>query len=186
MARSHRISLPVVLLSIWGLTSFKAITNYIYSVCLDKRSSVTCTLCKQNANWRPPKMDASTPLEATCRLPVPNYYSCLQTFISGDGPQNRLHTRLANSDGSSAQEWTWIYSWWKEPIRARAARLPSASPESRHLWRHFLKIVIIALPFLAATTCVMIAFVALPPHLPSHRTAPPSPSPIAHGGNQGE
>lgn len=34
----------------------------------------------------------STPLEPTCRLParrpVPNYYSCLQTFISRDGPQN--------------------------------------------------------------------------------------------------
>lgn len=130
---------------------------------------------------------ASTPLEPTCRLParrpVPNYYSCLQTFISWDGLRNQLHTRWANSDCSSAQEWTWIYSWWKEPIRTRAPRLPSASPESRHLWRHSLKIVIIALPFQAATTCVMIAFVALPTLQPTRQpyppTAPPPPSPIS-------
>lgn len=67
---------------------------------------------------------ASTPLELTCRLParrpVPNYYSCLQTFISWDGQQNQLHTRWANRGCSSTWEWTWIYSWQKESIRARA------------------------------------------------------------------
>ena len=121
---------------------------------------------------------ASPPLEPTCRLParrpVPNYYSCLQTLISWDGLQNQLHTRWANSDCSSAQEWTWIYSWQKEPIRTRAARLLSASPESRHLWRHSLKIFIIALPFQAAATCVMIASVALqkPPTDPPQHHPP--------------
>lgn len=141
-------------------------------------------------------MDAywvSTRLEPTCRLParrpVPNYYSCLQTFISWDGQQNQLHTRWANRGCSSTQEWTWIYSWWKEPIHARAPRLSSASPESRHLWRHSLKIIIIALPFRAATTCVMIVFVALPTlHPTSQRTRPPTTPlslfPISCGCNQ--
>lgn len=48
--------------------------------------------------------------------------------------------------------------------------LPSASPESRHLWRHSLKIIIIALSFQAATTCIMIAFVAVPTLHPSRPT----------------
>lgn len=73
----------------------------------------------------------STPLEATCRLPdcrpVPNYYSCLQTFVSWDGLQNQLHVRWANRGCSSTQEWTWIYSWWKEPIQARGP-LPASRP----------------------------------------------------------
>lgn len=48
--------------------------------------------------------------------------------------------------------------------------LPSASPESRHLWRHSLKIIIIVLSFQAATTCIMIAFVALPTLHPTRPT----------------
>lgn len=51
-------------------------------------------------------------------------------------------------------------------------RRPSASPESRHLWRRSLKISRIAFQFRAAATCVMIAFVALPTlqstHPPTH------------------
>lgn len=128
---------------------------------------------------------AGAPLEPTCRLPacrpVPNYYSCLQTFISWDGPQSRLHTRWANRgcSSSSTQEWTWIYSWWKEPVRTRALRLPAASPGSRHLWRHSLKIIIIALPFPAASSCVMSVFVA-PPAPPPKQARPARPGPATH------
>lgn len=46
--------------------------------------------------------------------------------------------------------------------RSHPPKGSSASPESRHLWRHSLKISRIAFQFAEASTCVMIAFVALP------------------------
>ena len=57
--------------------TLKAITkNNIHPVCRDKRSNVNC---KQNAN-------DGHPAAASCRLPEPDYYSCLQSFLSRDGP----------------------------------------------------------------------------------------------------
>lgn len=135
-------------------------------------------------------------MQITCRRPVPNYYSCLQTYISWDRPQNQLHTRWANNDCSRVQEWTWIYSWRKEPIHTRGPTVSPLPPRGADIYEDIpSKIIIIALPFQAATTCVMIAFVALPSlrptRPPSHwdtALPPPPPHPLypANVTRQGE
>lgn len=58
--------------------------------------------------------------------------------------------------------------------------IPSASPESRHLWRHSLGIIRIVLSFRAPTTCIMIAFVALPTLHPTRPPTQPLLLPLFH------
>lgn len=73
-------------------------TSTLFALIRDQ--TLPASVCKQNANGRPPKRLRSGSLEATCRLPahrpVPNYYSCLQTSISRDKRQKQLHARWAN------------------------------------------------------------------------------------------
>lgn len=126
---------------------------------------------------------AGARLEPACRLPArrpgPNYYSCLQTFISWDGPQKQLHTRWANRGCSSTREWTWIYSWRKEPIHARAPASPLCLPREQAFMKmfpqnHYNSITIPSSRYLRHD-CICCS--ANPP--PNQRGAPPPASPIS-------
>lgn len=55
----------------------------------------------------------------------------------GGGLQSQLHTRWANRGYSSEREWTWIYSWCKEPPTTGPLRLRLGLPREQTFMKTF-------------------------------------------------
>ena len=135
---------------------------------------------------------ASTPLEPTCRFTCPSTCSLIiiHVYKLSSLGMGRRTSCIRDEQTEAAAAHRSGHEFIHGEKSPSAQRLPSASPESRHLWRHSLKIIITALPFQAATTYVIVAFVALPTLHPAKRatrrtTATTTPiSYISYGCNQ--
>lgn len=141
---------------------------------------------------------ASAPLEPTCRLPAVDLFLIIIHVykLTSHGTGHRtscIRDEQTTTAATFRSGHEFIHGEKKKPHPHKRAPLP---PRGADIYEDILsKIIIIALPFRAATSCVMIAFVALPSlrpsRPPSHRDAalpPPPPHPLypANVTRQGE